>query len=118
MRLKQRVAELEFALKRQDCQRKNDMVHCETLIKSLEEKVEKQEEAIKGLVELFRPMIVEQLSSALGKINDLLEKELKDLFNTKDTTKTEKVRKPRAKKVEKVDEPKTEKKSKKKDNTK
>lgn len=35
----------------------NDMLRLEKLIKSLEERVEKQEEAIKALVELCKPLI-------------------------------------------------------------
>lgn len=87
------------------------------LIKSLEERVEKQEETIKDLIELCRPLLEERLAKSLGKVNDILESALKDLFVSKPATKCKKGAKSSAEKCKKCGEnTKTTKKTSKKEN--
>ena len=73
------------------------------LIKSLEERVEKQEETIKALIDLCKPLLEERWAKSLGKFNDILESALKDLFSSEPTKKCKKSAKSSAEKCKKCE---------------
>ena len=122
MRLKNRVEELEKSLERlrdlnlmQNEHYDYDMEFFDKEIESLNKKIEKQEETIKDLMELCEPLLEERLAKSLGKVNDILESALKDLFSSEPASKCKKSAKSSAKKCKKcVESVKTTKKTNKK----
>lgn len=101
MRLKERVKQLETFVKNLDT--KIDFVRNHTAdsteFSKLETKVEKNENAIKAIIELCQPIIIERLSGLVGEIATGLESELKNIAvkrtkksktESKPTTKTTK----------------------------
>lgn len=76
------------------------------LIKSLEERVEKQEETIKNLEDICRSLLAERMDSIIGNFNEIFERGLKDLFNSEPAKKCKKGAKSSAEKCKKCGETK------------
>ena len=127
MRLKARVEELEATVEMLAtlCHKQTEIIEKSSkdfdemveLCSKMDKRIDKQEETIKDLMELCEPLLEERLAKSLGKVNDILESALKDLFSSEPTKKCKKGAKSSAEKCKKCGESaKTTKKTTKKEN--
>ena len=117
MRLKTRVEELEVENKSLWRAITNYESHYSELFKKMQKEIKQQEKTIKCLMELCEPLLEERLAKSLGKVNDILESALKDLFGSEPAKKCKKSAKSSAEKYKKCGESvKTTKKTSKKEN--
>lgn len=116
MRLKTRVEELEATVEMLAtlCHKQTEIIEKSgkdfdevvELCSKMDKRIDKQEETIKDLMELCEPLLEERLAKSLGKVNDILESALKDLFSSEPAPKCKKGAKSSAEKCKKCGETK------------